>query len=229
MKTVGASSSRSAWSTAAVIVAIVAVGTVVAGLLNEPQTDLVAIPGCNEVIQPEELHRVNFAFIVDESEDNPDTRWFSEAKAAAMSNALAGALPTGSMVESDSLSTPLRFGPIDTAVEGSSFGGGTTAHGTILLSGESADVTVTVQKSNEPAGPCFAGSVDERRKVDAGTVVDISDGETRRRVIAYTDDSRIDASADGALTVEQLIDIATIRGLRVSDPVSFKIPGVVGN
>lgn len=178
----------------------------------------------------EELHRVNFAFIVDESGNNPDARWFSDAKGAAMSNALAGALPTGAVVEADPPSPSLRFETIDSAVGGSSFvGSTTTAHGKVFLSGQSGELTVTVQKSNEPAGPCFAGIVDERRKVDAGTIVDISDGETLRRVIAYTNGSRIDASADGALTVEQLIDITTTRGLRVDEPVPVETPGAVGN
>ncbi|MDJ0396567.1 hypothetical protein QMK17_25015 [Rhodococcus sp. G-MC3] len=219
MKAAAAHPRRSAWSTAAVIVSIVAVGTVVAGLLNDPQSDAVAIPGCDEVVQPDETHRVNFAYAQSGSYDDPDHSWFSDAKAAAMSRALVEALPAGTTVEDDPFSTPLHFGQIANA----------TASGTVSLGGERGDLTVSVRQSDEPPGPCFAGFVDERRTLDDGTVVDTLAGETRRRVVLYTDGSRIDAYADQVLTVEQLVDIATIRALRVSDPAPPAVPSAPGN
>lgn len=115
MNTMRPRSSKSAWSTAAVIIAIVAVGVVVAGLLHNPQPDAITIPGCDEVTQPEDLHRVNFAYVPNGSYDNADYPWFSRAKAAAMSDALAGALPRGATVEPDSMGPSLVFGPISSS------------------------------------------------------------------------------------------------------------------
>ncbi|SNS99715.1 hypothetical protein [Rhodococcoides kyotonense] len=184
----------SAWSTAAVIVGIVAAGTVVAGLLNDPQSEAITIPGCDEVVQPEDMQRINYAFV---GADSYDDLWFSEEKATAMSDALAGALPADAVVE-----PPL------------SFDSDATAHGTVSVNGNSGQLTVRVWQSDEPAGPCFAGYVDERRSLSDGTVLDIS-GE---RVIAYVPDgSRIDVNADNVFTVKQLTDIATTPGLRVSE------------
>ncbi|QII05727.1 hypothetical protein BH93_10405 [Rhodococcoides fascians A25f] len=220
MNTMRPRSSKSAWSTAAVIIAIVAVGVVVAGLLHNPQPDAITIPGCDEVTQPEDLHRVNFAYVPNGSYDNADYPWFSRAKAAAMSDALAGALPRGATVEPDSMGPSLVFGPISSSPGGGISGGDTSANGFLSMGSVEGGLTVTVSKSDQPPGPCFAGYVDERRTLADGIVVDISGGEKNRRVQAFVPDgSRIDASSAGLLTVEQLMDIVTAPGLRVSVPV----------
>lgn len=86
MKSTGARGSI--WSTVAVIVGIVAVGTAVAGLLHEPQPDPIAIPGCAEVIQPEDLVRVNYAFLSEGDADISEVPWRFEAKAESMTDAL---------------------------------------------------------------------------------------------------------------------------------------------
>ncbi|CCQ15893.1 putative uncharacterized protein [Rhodococcus sp. AW25M09] len=169
------------------IVAIVAVGVVAAGLLHTPQSDAITIPGCDEVAQPEDLQRINFAFVVNETYDSPDYPWFSETKAAAMSDALAGALPRGATVKAESIGPSLLFGPISTSPDGGIGGGDTSASAVLSMS-----------------------NVDERRTLADGIVVDISDGETNRRVEAYVPDgSRIDASSHGALTLDEMIDIVT--------------------
>lgn len=194
----------SPWSTVAVIAAIVAAGTVVAGLTNDPQSDAVAIPGCDEVVQPEEMHRINCAFVV--GNDYPEGTWISEAKASAMTSALRGALPEGTAVVPDEAWPPLVFEPA---------GNDLTATGKIVMDGVVGDLTVAVRESDEPAGPCFAGFVDERRTVDDGTVIDIS----AHRVLAYaTDGSAIDVNSRHVLTPEQLVVIATTPEFRVSAP-----------
>ena len=180
----------------AVIVAIVAVGIVVAGLLDDPQPDAVAIPGCGEVIQPADMQRINYAIV----DDNSAPREFD---AATMSDVLIQALPAGTTVKPDPTFPPLTF---DVAA---------TAHGTISLGGASGDLTVMLSTSDQPVGPCFAGYVDERRTLDDGTTIDTTSSETSSRVRVYAPDgSRVDASADSVLTVQQLTDIAMTPGLR---------------
>lgn len=219
MKTPGTHSSK--WSTAAVIFAIVAAGTAVAGLLDDPATD---IAGCEEVVQSEEAQRINFAFVGEESYDNPDYPWFTETKATAMSDALAQSLPAGTDVAFDAPSRALYFGPIGSA-EGNPVGGTTTAYGTIAVDGNAGPLTVSVQKSDEPPGPCFEGYVDERRTLDDGTVVDLREGGVR----AYTPEgTSIDASADDTLTTQQLLDLVTAPGLRVTTPVPAATAGALG-
>lgn len=206
MNSAGTRGSTSAWSTAAVIVAIVVSGTVVAGFLNDPQSDAIAVPGCDEVVQPEDMQRINYAFVEDKRYADPTYGWFSETKATTMSDALLAALPNNVVVLPYSMFEPLRFVP---------FGSETTATGTISMSGAESELVVVVQQTDEPAGPCFAGYVDERRTLADGTVIDISEGENGGRARAHTSDgSLIDVSATGALTVEQLADIAATPGLR---------------
>lgn len=188
--------SKSAWSTTAVVVGIVAVGILVAGLLDDSQPDAVAIPGCDEVIQPEDMQRINYAFVGDDSAP-------TGFDATTMSDALIQALPSGTTVKPDPMFPPLTF-DVDA-----------TAHGTISLGGAVGDLTVMLSTSDQPVGPCFAGYVDERRTLGDGTAVDTTSGETRSRVRVYAPDgSRVDASADSVLTVQQLTDIAMAPGLR---------------
>lgn len=214
MKSTGARGS--VWSTVAVIVGIVAVGTIVAGLLHEPQPDPVVIPGCEEVIQPEDSVRVNYAFIGGGDVAASEVPWRSEAKAQSMTDALIAALPTGAVIEPDPFA--LAFG-FDARAVRQSFDGYADAFGTITAGDRTGTLTVTVGLSDQPAGPCFAGVVDERSTQADGTVLDIQDSKDTSRVIARaTDGTRIDVNARGVLTREQVIDIARAPGLRASAP-----------
>ncbi|MEK8072592.1 hypothetical protein [Rhodococcoides navarretei] len=214
MKSTGARGS--VWSTVAVIVGIVAAGTVVAGLLHEPQPEPIAIPGCEEVIQPEDLVRVNFAFVSEGDVDSSEVPWRFEAKSQAMTDALIAALPDGSVVEPEPFAPTFGF---DAVAVRQSFDGYATAFGTITAADRTGTLAVTVGLSDQPAGPCFAGVVDERSTQADGTVLDIQDGTDTTRVVAVaTDGTRIDVNANGVLTLEQLIDIALAPGLRASAP-----------
>ena len=93
------------------------------------------------------------------------------------------------------------------------------ALGTVTAGDRTGTLTVTVGLSDQPAGPCFAGVVDERSTQADGTVLDIQDSKDTSRVIARaTDGTRIDVNARGVLTREQVIDIARAPGLRASAP-----------
>ncbi|QIH98682.1 hypothetical protein BH92_01280 [Rhodococcoides fascians A21d2] len=117
--------------------------------------------------------------------------------------ALIQALPAGTTVEPDAMFPPLTF---DTSA---------TAYGRIVLGGAVGDVSVMLSTSDQPAGPCFAGYVDERRTLSDGTVVDVTSGQNGSRVEVYaTDGSHVDVSADRVLTVQQETDIAMTPGLR---------------
>ncbi|OZC88532.1 hypothetical protein CH254_11495 [Rhodococcus sp. 06-412-2C] len=187
---------KSVWSTVAVIVGTVAAGVVVAGLLHDPQPAAVSIPGCEEVVQPEDMQRINYAIA------GPDSVPVG-FDAAAKSAALIQALPAGTTVEPDAMFPPLTF---DT---------GANAFGRIVLGGAVGDVSVMLSTSDQPAGPCFAGYVDERRTLSDGTVVDVTSGQNGSRVEVYaTDGSHVDVSADRVLTVQQVTDIAMTPGLR---------------
>ncbi|MCJ0890964.1 hypothetical protein [Rhodococcus sp. ARC_M5] len=206
----------SVWSTVAVIVGIVAAGTVVAGLLHEPQPEPIAIPGCEEVIQPEDLVRVNFAFVSEGDVDSSEVPWRFEAKSQAMTDALIAALPDGSVVEPEPFAPAFGF---DALAVRQSFDGEAQAFGTITAADRTGTLAVTVGLSDQPAGPCFAGVVDERSTQADGTVLDIQDGTDTTRVVAVaTDGTRIDVNANGVLTLEHVIDIALAPGLRASAP-----------
>ena len=189
---------KSVWSTVAVIVGTVSAGVVVAGLLHDRGPDAVSIPGCAEVVQPEDMQRINFAFV------GPDSvpEGFD---AAAKSAALMQALPAGTTVEPDPSFPPLTFDA------------GATAHGTIERGGAVGNLDVRLSTSDQPAGPCFAGFVDERRTLSDGTVIDVRSAENSSDVRVYaTDGSLVDVSADRVLTVRQVTDIAMTPSLRWS-------------
>ena len=214
MKSTGARGS--VWSTVAVIVGIVAAGTVVAGLLHEPQPEPIAIPGCEEVIQPEDLVRVNYAFAIEGDFDSSEVPWRFEAKSQAMTDALIAALPNGSVVEPEPFTPAFGF---DALAVRQSFDGEARALGTITVGNRTGIVSVSVGLSDRPAGPCFAGVVEERSTQSDGTVLDIVDRRDTKRVIALaTDGTRIDVNAHGVLTLDQVIDIALAPGLRASAP-----------
>ena len=189
------------------VVAIDTVGIAAGGLLNTPRPDPYTIPGFDEVVQPDGTRRIDYAFVEDKRDAIPDYGWFSEAKALTMSDVLRSALPSTTEVLPYSFHTPLHF---------LSFGSEATAQGLISFGGEEGDLTVVVQQSTEPAGPCIFGYVDERRPLGDGTVIDTSDGEHGRRARAYTPDGcLIDVSITGAFTAEQLAGISAAPGLRI--------------
>lgn len=162
----------SVWSTVAVIVGIVAVGTVVAGLLHEPQPDPITIPGCAEVIQPEDSVRVNYAFAIEGDADNSEVPWRFDSKAQSMTDALIAALPTGATVEPEPFAPTFGF---DAGAVRQSLDGQADALGTVTVGNRTGTLTVTVGLSDQPAGPCFAGFVDQRSTQSDGTVLDIQD------------------------------------------------------
>ncbi|WP_415973864.1 hypothetical protein [Rhodococcus sp. 077-4] len=214
MKLTGTRSS--AWSTVAVILGTVTAGTIAAGLLHNPQPEPVVIPGCAEVVQPEDMHRVNFAFVVAGDVDKSEVPWRFEAKARAMTDALIAALPTGAVVEPDPLAPAFGF---DAVAVRQSLSGDAEAFGTITVGNRTGILTVTVGLSDQPAGPCFAGVVDERSTQADGTVVDTTNGtDTHRASASAPDGTRIDVNARGVLTHEQVVDIALAPGLRASAP-----------
>ncbi|OZE81551.1 hypothetical protein CH305_10025 [Rhodococcus sp. 15-649-2-2] len=187
---------KSVWSTVVVIVGTVAAGVVVAGLLHDPQPAAVSIPGCEEVLLPKDMQRINYAIA---GPDSVPTGFDASAKSAA----LIQALPAGTTVEPDAMFPPLTF---DTRA---------IAYGRIALGGAVGDVNVTLSTSDQPVGACIAGYVDERRTLNDGTVVDVRSSEKGSRVEVYaTDGSHVDVSADRVLTVQQVTDIAMTPGLR---------------
>ncbi|MDV8023085.1 hypothetical protein [Rhodococcus sp. IEGM 1330] len=194
-----------AWSAVAAVVIGAAV-VVVTGVSDHSRSDATAIPGCDEVVEPDDTHNIDYSFIEDRRYADSDYGWFSDTKAVNMSDALRAALPADTEVLPYSITPPLQFQP---------FGSETTAQALVALRGEEGDLTVVVQRSDTPAGPCITGYVQERRTLDDGTIIDTSDNENGRRARAYTSDgSLIDVSITGALTVEQLADIAAEPGLR---------------
>ncbi|MDV6229999.1 hypothetical protein [Rhodococcus cercidiphylli] len=206
----------SVWSTVAVIVGIVAAGTAVAGLLHEPQPDPVVIPGCEEVVQPEDLVRVNYEFVSEGDADISEVPWRFEAKAQAMTDALIAALPTGATVEPEPFAPTFGF---DAVAVRQSPNGEADALGTVTVGNRTGMLTVTVGLSDEAAGPCFAGFVKERSMREDGTVLDTVDRTDTHRVVAHAPDgTRIDVNANDVLTLEQVIDIALAPGLRASTP-----------
>ncbi|MDV7987347.1 hypothetical protein [Rhodococcus sp. IEGM 1374] len=214
MKSTGAQGSI--WSTVAVIGGIVAVGTVVAGLLHEPQPDPIAIPGCEEVIQPEDLVRVNYAFVSEGDADVSEVPWRFESKAQSMTDALIAALPTGATIEPEPFAPTFGF---DAVAVRQSFDGEADALATVTVGDRTGILSVTVGLSDVPPGPCFAGVVEERSMQADGTTLDIQDRTDTSRVIASaTDGTRIDVNANGVLTLDQVIDIALAPGLRASAP-----------
>ncbi|OZC49044.1 hypothetical protein CH286_10050 [Rhodococcus sp. WWJCD1] len=187
---------KSVWSTVVVIVGTLAAGVVVAGLLHDTQPAAVSIPGCEEVLLPEDMQRINYAIA---GPDSVPTGFDASAKSAA----LIKALPAGTTVEPDAMFPPLTF---DTRA---------IAYGRIALGGAVGDVNVTLSTSDQPVGACIAGYVDERRTLNDGTVVDVRSSEKGSRVEVYaTDGSHVDVSADRVLTVQQVTDIAMTPGLR---------------
>ena len=222
----------SRWFDVVVILSTIAAGTVVAGLLNDPgpnehTTDgaytyafepapyPARIPGCDVVEPPSDPERVNFATVGPGEYDNPRYPWFSGAKAAAMTQAAADALPDSVELVFASPSQSLQFEPI-TDVDPSNFpqqgdaelfSGSTNARGSLVRDGHVGTLTVDVEAWDRPALPCVAGALDRRDTRPDGTVLDllytwyeINGVRTlERRVVAYLPDgTRIVATASDA-------------------------------
>ncbi|WP_255122834.1 hypothetical protein [Rhodococcus sp. 14-2470-1b] len=78
---------------------------------------------------------------------------------------------------------------------------------------------VIVGRAYQPPGPCFVGIVDERVTSQDGAVFDIHDRGDIRRVVAFTpDETQIEVTSVGVLTIDQLTDIASAPGLRINAP-----------
>lgn len=209
------------------------------------------VPGCDVVEPPGENEMV--AFMVDDSYgyDNPDHPWFSGPKAGAMSQALRGALPVDVEVEFAAPDRALIFQPIAGSARtddaGAYLGGDTNADGTVRRDGKRGSLSVMVRQSAEPLPACVAGSLDTRRTLADGTVVDVLDtwSETNgvrtlsrsahayvpdgTRVSAYSTDSAYvdgDQTNSGTVpvTVDELVTIVATPALRVTAPVP---PGTV--
>ncbi|MFC7450225.1 hypothetical protein [Rhodococcus daqingensis] len=228
-----------------VIGAVVAVGVVVAGLLNDAgREDYSAqIPGCDVVKPPAESRRINFAFAGSPSYDNPRYPWFSGPKATAMTAALEGALPEDAELEFAPPSQSLHFEPIldfgdatdlPDGINAEDFGGSTTAQGTLTRGETSGSLMVDVRRARSTVPPpCVAGELDRRSTLPDGTVID-SQEQARgltRSVMAYLPDgtgmwvrAEGEESGQAPLTIEELTAIVTAPGLRVTALVPAGTP-----
>ncbi|MFC8935876.1 hypothetical protein ACFT1A_27665 [Rhodococcus sp. NPDC057135] len=237
------------WRDGLVIVSIVALGTVVAAVTNEDTGK--SIPGCDSVESPGPPVRFNYGSAGEPGYDDPDYPWFSGPKATAMSDALLQSLPSDVDVVFASPSKSFEFAPIQNfrgasfpdGVDPIEFSGSTRASGAVSRGGQTADVSVQVRAWDQPVPPCLEGLVDRREHLANGTVLDIADFEDEvasdvggeRGVVAYLGDgSRVVASIDTStetstdsgplLTMDELIGLATARGLAVTAPVPDSTP-----
>ncbi|MDV8005250.1 hypothetical protein [Rhodococcus sp. IEGM 1318] len=233
------------WRDGVVIVSIVALGTVVAAVMNEDTGT--SIPGCDSVESPGPPVRFNYGFAGEPGYDDPDYPWFSGPKATAMSDALLESLPSDVEVVFASPSKSFEFAPIQNfrgasfpdGVDPIEFSGSTKASGAVSRGGQTADVSVQVRAWDQPVPPCLEGLVDRREHLANGTVLDIADFEDKvasdvggeRGVVAYLGDgSRVVASIDTStdtgplLTMDELIALATAPGLAVTAPVPDSTP-----
>ncbi|MGV0156872.1 hypothetical protein ACSW29_26395 [Rhodococcus sp. GB-02] len=233
------------WRDGLVIVSIVALGTVVAAVMNEDTGT--SIPGCDSVESPGPPVRFNYVFAGEPGYDDPDYPWFSGPKATAMSDALLESLPSDVEVVFASPSKSFEFAPIQNfrgasfpdGVDPIEFSGSTKASGAVSRGGQTADVSVQVRAWDQPVPPCLEGLVDRREHLANGTVLDIADFEDKvasdvggeRGVVAYLGDgSRVVASIDTStdtgplLTMDELIALATAPGLAVTAPVPDSTP-----
>jgi hypothetical protein len=136
-----------------------------------------------------------------------------------MTEALVGALAADADVEPDSSTSRMEFsgGRETYSVAGSTIEAG--ASGTITSDGRTGLLDVIVGRADQPPGPCVVGIVDERVTSQDGAVFDIQDRGDTRRVVAITpDETRIEVTSVGVLTIDQLTDIASAPGLRINAP-----------
>ncbi|MEV0251647.1 hypothetical protein AB0H76_34015 [Nocardia sp. NPDC050712] len=201
----------------------------------------VRIPGC-DVVEPPQPGQL-FSVVTYEAPvyDNPSYPWFSGPKAAAMTKALRAALPGGVEIAFAPVDRSLVFQPIhgDPTTD-ETFGGWTDARATLLRGDRSGSLSVNVRESRTPIPPCVAGDLDERRRLPDDTIVDTHDTwyETNgvrtlsRSATAYLPDGSVahayatDDASDGSgytgtvpLTIDDLVAVVTVPGLRVTAPV----------
>ncbi|MEU3472579.1 hypothetical protein [Rhodococcus sp. NPDC006774] len=235
------------WMDVAVVVAIVSVGTVVAGVLEDHRPSVEPIPGCEVVLPAEE----GFSFSIGSyggRYDNPDYPWLTAAKASAMSTALIESLPADVELEFAPPSNSLVFQPIQIYPEGVEIAEGVTvedisgdssASGVVGRGDVLAPLGVSVEEWDGEIPPCVEERVDERTTLPDGTVVDTLDavsdfngGATRRRTaVAYFADTLVHArtSNDGSdvmlpLEVDELRGIVANPELRVTAQVPDGTP-----
>ena len=226
------------WTDVPVVVAIVSVGTVVAGILDNQQRYVASIPGCDVVLPAEE----GFSFSIGSyggRYDNPDYPWLTAAKASAMSTALIESLPTDVELEFAAPSDSLVFQPMHIYPEGAEIAegvtvedisGDSTASGVVGRGDARAPLRVSVEEWDGEIPPCVEERIDERTTLPDGTVVDTldavsdSDGASthRRTAVAYFADSLVHArtSNEGSdsllpLEVDELRSIVSNPELRV--------------
>ncbi|UGT60853.1 hypothetical protein [Nocardia asteroides] len=209
--------------------------------VTPPVTFPVQIPGCDVVEPPQQGQGFSMVTVETPEYDNPAYPWFSGPKAVAMTQALQAALPAGAEIAFASADRSLVFQPIlgDPAAD-RGFGGATDARATLLRGDRSGWLSVDVRESTEPIPPCVAGDLDERRRLPDGTTVDTHDTwyETngvrtlRRSATAHLPDGTVanasatDEASDGSgytgtvpLTVDELVALVTVPGLRITTPV----------
>ncbi|MFC8178155.1 hypothetical protein ACFULT_04715 [Rhodococcus sp. NPDC057297] len=210
--------------------------------VSEPVDTSAPIPGCDTVVEAEE-ERFSMSFVGERSYDNPRFPWFNGPKATAMSDAVASALPDDVELAFAAPQQSLQFGPIFDFGDDDEppYSGSTDAWGAVSRGDASGSVQVSVQQAPQTVPDCVAGSLDERKTLPDGTVVDLLDTWAEingirtisRSVQAYTSDGTwIHVSADDRantpepsnsgeipLTLPELELIATEPALRVSTPV----------
>ncbi|CCQ17470.1 putative membrane protein [Rhodococcus sp. AW25M09] len=231
----------------AVVVAIVAVGTVVAGVLEDQPPSVEPIPGCDVVLPAEE----GFSFTIGSyggRYDNPDYPWLTATKASAMSTALIESLPTDVELEFASPSNSLVFQPMDIYPEGvdiaegvtvEDISGDSTASGGVGRGDARAPLRVSVEEWDGEIPPCVEERIDERTTLPDGTVVDTLDAVSvydgvsthRRTAVAYFADTVASArtSNEGSdallpLEVDELSNIVANPQLRVTAEVPEGTP-----
>lgn len=236
-----------AWVDVMVVGTVVAVGIVVAGVTNNPQPDIDAIPGCDVVIPAGE----GFSFTIGSYQgtyDNPDYPWLTSVKASAMSDALVESLPADMELEYAAPSNSLVFQPMNIypgngeIAEGitvEDISGDSTASGVVARGGVEADLRVSVAEADGAIPPCIEGRVGERTTLPDGTVIDTLDAVSeydgvsthRRTASAYFADTIVSArtsneGSDAALPLEiaELRSIVSNPELRASAPIPDGTP-----
>ncbi|QIS12677.1 hypothetical protein [Nocardia arthritidis] len=182
-------------------------------MVTPPVTYPVAIPGCDKVEPPYTTDTGGFSVAIGTgsySYDSPAYPWFTGAKAAAMTQALRNALPSGVEIALAPIEKSLVFQPIPVMKgEPDKLPDGTTdADATVVRGDLSGSLRVTVRQSTHPIPPCRAGSLDERRHLADGVIADTHDswleaghGRTSTRSVdAYLPDGTVvTAEADNSL------------------------------
>lgn len=192
---------RVGWVDALVVVAVVAVGVIVAGLLHDPGASSsaedeaspvsrvtptvvypVEIPGCERVEPPSGGKGFMVGYAGEQSYDNPSYPWFNGPKATAMSDALRSALPDTVRLEFAGPSESLWFQPIPVftselpeGVRAEDIGGSTSAQGLLTRGAAAGMLDVRVRQSTPEIPECVAGQLDRRTTFPDGTVVDSRD------------------------------------------------------